>query len=294
MPRKTIITCAVTGNIVTPEQHPRLPVTPEQIAEAAIDAAKAGAAIAHVHVREPETGKPSMRVELYREVLERVRDSGVDVILNLTTGEGGRFTPSDEDPRVAAEGTTLTTPERRVRHVVELKPELCSLDFNTMVSGKNVVINTPRNVRLMAQAIVASGVKPELEVFDSGHIHMARDLIAEGVIPGPHFIQIVTGVKYGAAPTPETLVYLKSILPEGCEWTAFGLGRTEYPVLAQSFLLGGHARVGFEDNVYIRKGELAKDNAQLVSKAVQLLEALGGEPASAAEAREILRLPPRS
>ena len=286
--KKTIVTCAVTGNIVTREHHPRLPVTPPEIAAAAIDAAKAGAAIVHIHVRDPETGKGSMRVDLYREVFDRIRSSGVDVIINLTTGEGGRFTPSDDDPKVAAEGSTLTVPERRVAHVVELKPEICSLDFNTMVSGKNVVINTPRNVRIMAKAIVGVGTKPELEVFDSGDIHMAKDLIADGTLTGPQLFQIVTGVKYGAASTPETIVYLKSLLPPDAEWTAFGLGRMEFPIAAQSFLLGGHVRVGFEDNVYVSKGELARDNAQLVEKAIGLIRDLGGEPASPFEARQIL------
>ena len=294
MAKKTIITCAVTGNITTPAQHPRLPITPEQVATACVEAARAGAAVAHVHVREPDTGKPSMRVELYREVVERIRDSGVDVIVNLTTGPGGRFRPSDDDPRVAAEGTTLTTPERRVAHIVQLRPELCSLDFDTMVFGDDVVINTPRNVRRMAQAIAGAGVKPELEVFDSGHIVMAKDLIAEGVLPGPHLFQIVMGVKYGALSTPETLVYLKSILPAACEWAAFGLGRMEFPMVAQSFLLGGHVRVGFEDNVYIRKGELARDNAHLVERAVRIIQDLGGEPASVPEARAILGLVPRA
>src|SRR5262245_16230860 len=223
--KKTIVTCAVTGNIVTREHHPRLPITPEEIAVAAIEAARAGAAVVHIHVRDPQTAKGSLRVDLYREVFERIKNSDVDVIVNLTTGEGGRFTPSEQDPRVAAEGSTLTTPERRVVHVVELRPEMCSLDFNTMVSGKNVVINTPRNVRLMAEAIVSAGVKPELEVFDSGDIHMAKDLIADGVLSGPHLFQIVTGVKYGASSAPETLMYMKSLLPAGCEWTAIGLGR---------------------------------------------------------------------
>lgn len=291
--KKTIVSCALTGNIVTREHHPRLPVTPAEIATAAVDAARAGAAIVHVHVRDPETGKPSMRTDLYRAAFEGIQKAGVDVIVNLTTGEGGRFTPSDDDPQVAAPGSTLTTPERRVAHIVELKPEMCSLDFNTMVSGRNVVINTPRNVRLMAQAIVAAGSKAELEVFDSGHIHMANDIIAEGLLPAPHLFQIVTGVKYGASATPETIMYLKSLLPADCEWTAFGLGRMEFPIVAQSFLLGGHVRVGFEDNVYIRKGELARDNAQLVEKAVSLIRDLGGEPASAAEARGILHIPLR-
>lgn len=287
---KTIISCALTGNIVTREQHPNLPVTPAQIAQAALDAASAGAAIVHIHVRDPETGRPSMRTELYAEVMDRIRAVDQELIINLTTGEGGRFTPSDHDPKVAAQGSTLTLPETRVAHVVALKPDICSLDFNTMNSGANVVINTPKNVRKMARLIVDAGVLPEIEVFDSGDIHMANDMIADGTIPGPHLFQLVTGVKYGAASTTTTLAYLKSLLPTGCQWSAFGLGRMEYPMVAQSFLLGGHVRVGFEDNVYIRRGELARDNAQLVEQAVSLLSILGGEVASATEARALLGL----
>ena len=289
----TIITCAVTGNIVKPGQHPKLPVTPRQIADAAVDAWRAGAAIVHIHVREPDTGLPSMRLDLYRDVMEHIAASGADLIVNLTTGEGGRYTPSDHEPRIAAEGTTLTTPERRVAHIIELKPEICSLDFNTMNSGRNVVINTPRNVRIMAEAIATAGTLAELEVFDSGDIHMARDMIDEGVIPGPHFFQIVSGVKYGAAATTESLAHMKSLLPIDCQWSAFGLGRMEFPWVAQAYLLGGHVRVGFEDNLYIRKGELARDNAHLVEHAVDLLRILGSEPATAAEARTILGLPQR-
>jgi len=285
---KTIISCAVTGNLVRPDQHPGLPVTPAQIAQAAIDAGRAGAAIAHIHVREPDTGMPSMRLELFREVVERIRDSGSGILINLTTGEGGRFAPSEEDPRIAGPGTTLLPPLRRVEHVVELKPDLCSLDFNTMNSGAQVVINTPANVRKMAAAIVAAGVKPELEVFDSGDIHMAKDMIAEGLLPGRPFFQIVTGVRYGCAPTPETLAYMKSILPAGAAWSAFGIGRHEFPILAVAQALGGHVRVGMEDNIHIRRGELVRDNAQLVEQAVELLGILGAEPASAVEAREIL------
>lgn len=287
---KTIISCAVTGNIVTRMHHPELPVTPAEIARAALDAASAGAAIAHIHVRDPDTGRPSMRVELYAEVVERIRAQNRELIINLTTGEGGRFTPSEHDPKVAAPGSTLTQPEIRIAHVLALKPDMCSLDFNTMNSGANVVINTPTNVRKMAKAIVAAGVMPELEVFDSGDIHMANDLIEDGTLPGPHLFQIVTGVKYGAASTGPTLMYLKSLLPHGCNWSAFGLGRMEYPMVAQSFLLGGHVRVGFEDNVYISRGKLARDNAELVEKCVGLLETLGGEVASPAEAREMLGL----
>lgn len=290
MASKAIISCAVTGNLVTREHHPRLPVTPEEIATAAIDAGRVGAAIAHIHVRDPETGQPSMRLDLYREVVERIRDSGSPILINLTTGEGGRFLPSDHDPRVAAEGSTLVHPLTRVEHIAALKPDICSLDFNTMNSGRHAVINTPRNVRLMAEVIVAAGVKPEIEVFDSGDIHMANDMIDEGLLPGRPFFQIVTGVKYGCAATPQALAYLTSLLPHEANWSAFGLGRMEYPMLAASRLLGGHVRVGFEDNVYIRHGELARDNAELVEKAVALLDMLGAELATPAEARRILEI----
>jgi uncharacterized protein (DUF849 family) len=235
-----------------------------------------------------------MRVDLYAEVIERIRAKNRDLIINLTTGEGGRFTPSAHDPKIAAPGSTLTLPETRVAHVVALKPDLCSLDFNTMNSGANVVINTPLNVRKMARAIVEAGVMPELEVFDSGDIHLARDLIDEGILPGPHLFQLVTGVKYGASSTGSTLLYLKSILPSNCHWSAFGLGRMEFPMVAHAYLNGGHVRVGFEDNLYVSKGQLAKDNAQLVEKCVNVLELLGGEVASPAEARAMLGLRPKN
>lgn len=287
---KTIISCAVTGNLVRPDQHPALPVTPLQIATAAIEASRAGAAIVHIHVRDPETGRPSRELVLFREVVERIRDAQSDILINLTTGEGGRFVPSEDDPKIAGPGTTLVHPLERVAHVLELKPDICSLDFNTMNSGGQAVINTPANVRKMAAAIVEAGVKPELEVFDSGDIHMANDMIAEGLLPGRPFFQIVTGVKYGCASTPEAIAYMKSILPAGAAWSAFGIGRHEFPVLAVARAMGGHVRVGMEDNIYIRRGELVRDNAQLVEQAVALLDILGAEPASPAEARQILEI----
>jgi len=293
MAQKTIISCAVTGNLVKPEQHPDLPITPRQIAQAALDARAAGAAIAHIHVRDPETGLGSMRLDLYREVVDRIRDAGSDVLINLTTGEGGRFVPSEDEPRVAGAGTTLVHPLRRVEHIVALKPDLCSLDFNTMNSGGQIVINTPVNVRKMAQAIVGAGVKPELEVFDSGDIHLANDLIAEGLIPGRPLFQIVTGVKYGCAPTVQTLAYMHSLLPRDAIWSAFGIGRHEYPMLAGAFLLGGQVRVGMEDNLYIRRGQLTRGNGELVEQAVRLLDLLGAEPATPVEARAMLDLPAR-
>ncbi|NKE43874.1 3-keto-5-aminohexanoate cleavage protein [Roseomonas frigidaquae] len=285
----TIISCAVTGNITTRANHPELPCTPQEIATACIDAARAGAAIVHIHVRYPD-GRPSMELGHYREVVDRIRDSGTDVLINLTTGPGQRFVPSAEDPKVAAPGTTLMHPERRVEHVVALKPDICSLDFNTMYSGTSVVINTPQNLRIMAQLIREAGTKPELECFDSGDIQLAKDLLADGTLPPDPFVQLCLGIKYGAAANAATMSYLASQLPAGARWSAFGVGRWEYPMLAQAWLLGGHVRVGLEDNVYIRKGVLAPSNAALVEKAASLLDALGGEVASVQQAREILGL----
>jgi uncharacterized protein (DUF849 family) len=294
MAEKTIITCAVTGNITRPEQHPDLPITPEQIANAAIDAAKAGAAIAHIHVREPESGAPSMELEHYREVVERIRASDTDLIINLTTGPGGRFMPSDDDPRVAAPGSTLVRPERRVEHVVTLRPEICSLDLNTMWFGNAVVINTPRNVTIMAGAIREAGVKPELEVFDSGDIQLAHQLLESGVLPRPPLFQVVLGIRNGFPATPETLLYAKSLLPADAQWAAMGTGRMEFPIVAQACLLGGHVRVGLEDNLYLSKGVLAPSNAALVERAVTIVELLGRSVANPAEARAMLGLEPPS
>lgn len=287
--KPTILTCAVTGNITTLANHPGLPCTPEQIAKASVDAARAGAAIVHLHVRHPD-GRPSMELSHYRETIERIRDSGVDVVINLTTGPGGRFIPSDDDPKVAAPSSSLVAPERRVEHIVALRPEICSLDFNTMYSGTSVVINTPRNLRIMAKLIQEAGTLPELEVFDSGDIHLARALLDEGTLRAPPLFQLALGISYGANCSPATMSYLHSLLPAGAHWAAFGIGRWEFPMLAQAFLLGGHVRVGLEDNVYLEKGVLAPDNAALVAKAVRIVRELGGSIATAAQVREILGL----
>ncbi|QIE28114.1 3-keto-5-aminohexanoate cleavage enzyme (plasmid) [Caballeronia sp. SBC1] len=288
--RKTIITCAVTGNLTKPEQHPGLPITPQQIATSALEAALAGAAVVHIHVRDPATGRPSMDIDLYRQVIERIRAVDSELIINLTTGPGGRFIPSDHDPRVAAPGTTLLPPEKRVEHIAALKPDICSLDLNTMNSGGDVVINTPKNVRRMASAIREAGVKPELEIFDSGDLHLALDLIKEGVLDGPGLWTFVMGVKYGFAATPETLLYARNFLPQGAAWSAFGIGRAEFPIVAQAWLAGGHVRVGLEDNIYLSKGVLAETNAVLVARARDIVLSLGGEIATAREAREQLGL----
>jgi uncharacterized protein (DUF849 family) len=282
-----IITCAVTGNITTVKQNPHLPVTPEQIATAVLEAAEEGAAIAHVHVRDP-SGMPSMETEYYRDVMDRVRRRNRDVILNLTTGPGGRFVPSDEDPRVAGPGTTLMAPEKRVEHIEILKPDVCTLDLNTMNSGEQVVINTPKNVIRMARRIRAAGVKPEIELFDSGDVHLARYLIQQGELEGPGMFSLVLGVRYGFDATPETMAYARSLLPPGAVWTGFGIGRAALPMVAQSWLLGGHVRIGMEDTVYLSKGELAPSNAALVRKARGLLMNLGATPATTGDARRII------
>lgn len=290
--KPTILTCAVTGNLTTREQHPGLPVTPEEIADACIASGRSGAAIAHIHVRDHQTGKQSMELAYYREVVERIKASGSNIIINLTTGPGGRYVPSDGHPGIAAPASTIMPPEKRVEHIAALKPEIATLDLNTMYSGTAVVINTPRNVRIMADVIRAAGARPELEVFDSGDIHLARDLIDDGTLSSPALFQIVTGVKYGAASTPETLAHMKSLLPTDCDWAAFGVGRYAFPMLAQSFLLGGHVRIGLEDAVYIGRGQLARDNAEMVEKAVRVVTDLGGVMASPQEAREMLNLVP--
>ncbi len=290
MNRKTILSCAVTGNIVTRDQHPGLPVTPLEIATAAIDAARAGAAIVHIHVRDPDTGAPSMDLARYSEVFDRIRSSGVDVIINLTTGPGGRYVPGNPDPAVAGPGTNLLPAERRVEHVIALKPEICSLDLNTMWSGSSAVINAPDSVRAMAKAIRDAGVKPELEVFDSGDIHLANALIGEGILDKFSLFQIVTGVRYGFASTPTTLSYAASLLPHGSPWGAFGIGRMAYPMLAQAFLLGGNVRIGMEDCIFLSRGVLAPDNAALCRKAVEIIAAIGGSFATGDEARCILGL----
>ena len=291
---KTVITCAVTGSLTRPEQSPHLPITPEQIADSALEAAEAGAAVAHLHVRDPATGRPSMELELYRDVVDRIRRRNPALILNLTTGPGGRFVPGEDDPKLAGPGTTLTTPARRVAHVEALRPDICTLDLNTMnfggSFGAEIVVNTPRSVTAMARAIRAAGVLPEIELFDSGDCHLWRALIEQGELEGPGLCSLVLGVRYGFAATPETLLYARGLLPPGACWTGFAIGRDELPFVAQSWLLGGHVRVGLEDNLYLARGQLAPSNAALVGRARAILAGMGAEPATPAEARALLGL----
>jgi uncharacterized protein (DUF849 family) len=287
---KTILTCAVTGNLTKPEMTPYLPITPKQIADACLGAADAGAAVAHIHVRYPETGKPSMELDHYAEVMHLIKAQNKELIINLTTGPGGRYVPTEGDPKVFATGTTLCDPLKRVEHVAALKPEICSLDLNTMNSGADVVMNTPSNVRKMAKVIREAGVMPELEIFDSGDLNLAKDLIADGTVDGPGLYTFVMGVKYGLNTDPATLLYMRDQLPSGALWAAFGISRAEFPIVAQAWLLGGHIRVGMEDNIYLEKGVLCESNAQLVNRAKRIISDLGGQLASSNEARQMLGL----
>ena len=288
--KPTILSCAVTGSHTTREHNDTLPVTPAEIADDCVVAAKAGAAICHIHVRDPQSGRPSMELAYYREVVKRIRASDTDLIINLTTGPGGRFMPSDDEPAKAAPGTMLTTAQIRTEHVVELKPEICSLDLNTMWFGTGAVINSPRNIRIMAERIYAAGVMPELEVFDSGDIQIAHEMIKDGTFREPTLFQMVTGVKYGFAPGSETMLYAKSLLPANCEWAAFGASRHAFPMLAQAFLLGGHCRIGMEDAVYLEDGVKTKGNKELVEKGVRIIRELGGKVATVQQARGLLGL----
>lgn len=290
MARKTILTAAITGNLMTPMNSPHLPITPAQIAHQAIEAAQAGAAIVHLHVRDPQTAKGSMRLDLYRDVVDRIRAKNSDVLINLTTGEGGRFIPSDDDPKIAAEGSTLCAPQDRIAHIKALRPDICTLDFNTMWSGSASVINSPRNLEIMADGIYGVGVTPEIEVFDSGDLHMVKDFVARGVLRTPLMVQMVLGVRFGAVATPATMAYLVSQLPEGTQWAAFGIGRMAFPMLAQAWLLGGHVRIGMEDTAFIAKGEHCQSNAQLVDKAARMITDLGGALATPDEARTLLKI----
>jgi uncharacterized protein (DUF849 family) len=284
---KTIITCAVTGGGTTLKQTPYLPVTPEQIANSGLEAAQAGASVLHLHVRDPESGLPSMRLDLYKEVVDRIREKNSDVLINLTTGPGATSSADS----IFNKDTLFQTVEKRIEHVVALKPDMCSLDLNTMNRGpKNITVNSVNSVREMATIFKSIGVKPELEIFDSGDLHIANMLIAEQLIEGTPLIQIATGIKWGWDSSIATLEYAKQLLPKDCVWYAFGIGAWEMPFVALSTISGGHARVGLEDNVFIKKGVLAKNNAELVTKAVRIITDLGNEIATPQEAKEILNI----
>jgi len=284
----TILSCAVIGAFTTREHNPNAPITPDEIATSCINAAKAGAAVVHIHVRDPKTGENSMDLTYYKDVVDQIRASDVDVLINLTTGPGGRYLPGNPQPMPMDSSTAPSTAVKRTEHVATLKPDICSLDFNTNWFGTSAIINPPSMIRDMAQIIREAGTVPELEVFDSGDIRLAIDLLDEGVLDSPAFFQIVLGIKYGFNMNPETLAYAKSQLPADAKWAAFGVSRMTFPMVAQSWLLGGHCRVGMEDTVYLSRGVLAPSNAALVAKAKGIIEELGGTIATSDEARTIL------
>jgi len=288
MQRKVMISCAVTGSADTPGRNPAVPVTPQQIAQSAIDAAKAGAAIVHIHVRDPQTTRPSMDKALYREVVERIRGSGIDVLINLTTGPGARFMPGVDDPLQLGPATNMKPPAQRVEHVMELKPDICSLDMGSMNMGGYVFVNPPSHLEAMAVAIRDAGVIPELEVFEAGHLLLAKRMIETGHIKPPGMFQICLGIAWGQPATPEAMHYMRGMLPPTSPWFAFGISLHQFPMVAQAVLLGGHVRVGLEDNIYLGKGQLAPSNAALVEKAAGIIEILGDHVATPAEARKML------
>ena len=286
---KVVLTVSVTGSIGDRSSNPALPVTPKEIAESAVEAAAAGAAVAHIHVRDIQTAKPSMELQLYEETVRRIRDHS-DIILNLTTGAGARFIPAEDDPSRPGPGTTLSSPQRRIEHVLALRPEICSLDVGSMDFGPHLFVNYLSHVEWMAEQIGAAGVKPELEVFDMGHIEKAKHLIRTGRIKSPPLFQLCTGIRWGIPAMPESMIAMKGLLPPDAIWTGFGIGATAFPMVAVAAVLGGNVRIGFEDSLYIEKGKLAASNRQLVEKAVTLLRLLGKEPARPAEARRLLNL----
>ena len=282
---KLIITVAIIGGITTREKTPYPPMTPQEIAESAIESYHAGAAVCHIHVRDPKTHAPSMKFELYKEVYERIREK-CDMVINLSTGSGGRLL---YDPQSNTWNTSeLKSPEERVEHVLKLKPELCSLDVGTLNFGPRAFINLVPIVEKMAGLIKEAGVKPELEVFDIGHIRIAKHLIRQGIVAKPPLFQLCLGIPWGIEATTENMVYMRNNLPGETLWYAFAIGAQHFQMAAASMTNGGNARVGFEDNLYIQKNVLAKTNAEMVRKVVEIANLMDREVATAKEARQIL------
>jgi uncharacterized protein (DUF849 family) len=293
---EVFITCAVTGVGATTDRSELVPVTPEQIAAAAVEAAHAGAAIVHIHVRDPATGGPSRDPALYREVVERVRSSDVDVVLNLTAGMGGDLVLGGVESPLPpnAEGTDMAGATERLAHVAELRPDICTLDCGTMnfAEGDYVMTNTPSMLREMARQIRQLGVRPEIEVFDTGHLVFAKQLIEEGLVDEPAMLQLCMGIPYGAPDDPGTLLALVNRLPADCVFSAFAIGRMQLPYVALAPIVGGNVRVGLEDNIWLERGVNAT-NGQLVERAVSILESMNVRVLGPDETRVKLRLTAR-
>ncbi|MFE9643261.1 3-keto-5-aminohexanoate cleavage protein [Streptomyces sp. NPDC006365] len=294
MNQDVIITCALTGAGDTVRKSPHVPVTPEQIAASAVQAAEAGAAAVHIHVRDPETGAPSRDPRLYREVVERIKETGTDVVINLTAGMGGDLVIDAEKPLKQLPGTDLVGGLARLPHVEDLLPDICTLDCGSLNfgDGSNLYVSTPDMLRTGAKRVQELGVRPELEIFDTGHLWFAKQLLAEGLLDDPTVFQLCMGIPWGAPADPGVLQSMVNMLPDGAQWASFALGRMQMPWVAQSILLGGHVRVGLEDNLYLGKGVKAT-NAQLVERAVTIIEALGARVATPDKARLKLGLKPR-
>jgi len=290
---EAFVTCAVTGSGATTDKSPHVPVTPAQIADSAIEAARAGAAIAHIHVRDPETGKGSRDTALYREVVERVRASDVDVVINLTAGMGGDmvFGPGERPLPLDPAGTDMVGPLERLKHVEELLPEICTLDCGTMNFAESdyVMTNTPGALRAMAMRVKELGVRPELEVFDTGHLVFVNELARDGYLDDPTMIQLCMGIPYGAPDDPQTLMAMVNRLPAGATWSAFSIGRMQIPFVAMAVLAGGNVRVGLEDNLWLEKGVQAT-NGSLVERAVTILQSMNVRVLGPAEVRNRLKL----
>jgi uncharacterized protein (DUF849 family) len=293
MTRKIILTCAVTGNAPFNPKHPNFPVTPAQICDAVVEAANAGASVCHIHVRDPETGEGNRDPALFKEVVDRVRNTGVNIVINLTAGMGALFLPDPEDESRGLPESDVVGVEERIQHLKECLPEIASLDVTTgnQVEGtfEFVYLNTTRTLRGMAKRFRDLGVKPELEVFQAGDILFANQMVKEGLIEGPPLYQMVLGVLWGSPATPETMIYLRDLLPREAIWAGFGIARMEMPMVAQAVLLGGNVRVGLEDNLYLSRGVFAS-NGQLVERARSIIEYMGNEVATPDETREMLKL----
>jgi uncharacterized protein (DUF849 family) len=285
-----IISCALTGAGDTRAKNPAVPASPAEIAQQAIDAAKAGASIVHIHVRDPGTGRSSTKFEYYEEVVQRIRESRCEVLINLTTGPGTMLTvPTDAPFRVQPiPDAQLLMPQERIAHVLKLRPDICSLDVATMSFGEATFVNPPSHLREMAAGIHAAGVTMELEVFDFGHARLASHLIASGAIPKSAYFQLCMSIPWGAPATPTVVAEMQRLLPPGAQWSAFGIGLDQFPMVATASILGGHVRVGLEDNLYLAPGKLARDNAELVAKAARIIGDLGYEVATHSHARAVL------
>ncbi|MET9514588.1 3-keto-5-aminohexanoate cleavage protein [Streptomyces sp. NPDC002994] len=295
MNEEVIITCALTGAGDTVRKSPHVPVSPEQIARSAVEAAEAGAAVVHIHVRDPETGAPSRDPRLYREVVERIKETGTDVVINLTAGMGGDLVIDPDEPLRHLPGTDLVSGLDRLPHVEDLLPDICTLDCGSLNfgDGSNLYVSTPDMLRTGARRIQELGVRPELEIFDTGQLWFAKQLLTEGLLDDPTVFQLCMGIPWGAPADPGVLQSMVNMLPENAQWASFSLGRMQMPWVAQSILLGGHVRVGLEDNLYLGKGNKAT-NAQLVERAVTITESLGARVATPDDARQKLGLKPRA